>query len=152
VWYGWKLNNRPKLRGLLNRPQRERLSWFKLGILMIRKIKPTIAIGAEVGLIFAEIEFIKCACIFFAPDLNGYEILITSRSPASVCLSLGSFIRQFLLRFHARATVDQEEFSGLCSIYFLGGASGARLCGIDAIRDTVKVRQRSLRKPFAAKF
>jgi len=42
---------------------------------MIDKIKPTIAIGAEVRLIFSETESIECAWIFFG-DLNGYEILI----------------------------------------------------------------------------
>ena len=68
-------NNRPKLRGLLNRPQRERLPCLKVGILMIGKIKPTIAIRAEVRLIFSEIEFIECTSMVFA-DLNGYEILI----------------------------------------------------------------------------
>ena len=61
----------------LNRPQRERLPCFKVGILMVGKIKPTIAIGTEVRLIFSEIESIECAWIFFVPDLNGYEILVT---------------------------------------------------------------------------
>ena len=42
---------------------------------MIGKIKPTIAIRAEVRLIFSEIEFIECTSMVFA-DLNGYEILI----------------------------------------------------------------------------
>ena len=42
---------------------------------MIDKIKPTIAIGAEMRLIFSETESIECAWIFFG-DLNGYEILI----------------------------------------------------------------------------
>ena len=42
---------------------------------MIGKIKPTIAIGAEVRLIFSEIEFIECISAVFA-NLNGYEILI----------------------------------------------------------------------------
>ena len=63
-------NNRPKLRGLLNRPQRERLPCLKVGILMIGKIKPTIAIRAEVRLIFSEIEFIECTSMVFT-DLNG---------------------------------------------------------------------------------
>ena len=67
--------NRPKLRDLLNRPQRERLPCLKVGILMIGKIKPTIAIRAEVRLIFSEIEFIECTSTVFA-NLNGYEILI----------------------------------------------------------------------------
>src|SRR3984893_5816742 len=68
-------NNRPKLRGLLNRPQRERLPCLKVGILAIGKIKPTIAIRAEVRLIFSEIESIECTSMVCAA-LNGYEILI----------------------------------------------------------------------------
>ena len=70
---------------------------FKLGILMIRKIKPTIAIGAEVGLIFAEIEFIKCACIFFAPDLNGYEIFVVQLVDIQHLCGDRSHLRRFLL-------------------------------------------------------
>jgi hypothetical protein len=74
---GRRLNNQPKaLLGLLNRPQREQLPCFKVRILIVRKIKPTIAIGAEVRLIFSEIEFIECTSVIFA-DLNGYEILIS---------------------------------------------------------------------------
>jgi len=46
------------------RPQRERLPCFKLGILLIGKIKPTIAIRAEVRLIFSEIESTECSSIF----------------------------------------------------------------------------------------
>ena len=42
---------------------------------MIGKIKPTITIGAEVRLIFSEIEFIECTSLILA-NLNGYEILI----------------------------------------------------------------------------
>jgi hypothetical protein len=75
-WQGRRLNNQPKaLLGLLNRPQREQLPCFKVGILIVRKIKPTIAIGAEVRLIFSEIEFIECTSVVFA-DLDAYEILI----------------------------------------------------------------------------
>jgi hypothetical protein len=63
------------LRDLLNRPQRERLSCFKVGILMVGKVKPTIAIAAKVRLIVSEIEFVECAFVVFA-DLNSYKILI----------------------------------------------------------------------------
>jgi hypothetical protein len=66
--------NRPKLRDLLNRPQRERLPCLKVGILLIGEIKPTIAIRAEVRLIFSEIQFIECTSMVFA-NLNGNEIL-----------------------------------------------------------------------------
>ena len=60
----------PKLRGLQNRPQRERLPCLKVGILLIGEIKPTIAIRAEVRLIFSEIQFIECTSMVFT-DLNG---------------------------------------------------------------------------------
>ena len=43
--------------------------------MIVRKVKPNIAIEAEVRLIFSEIEFIECTSVVFA-DLNGYEILI----------------------------------------------------------------------------
>ena len=42
---------------------------------MIGKIKPTIAIRAEVRPLFPEIEFIESTSLFFA-NLYGYEILI----------------------------------------------------------------------------
>ncbi len=41
---------------------------------MIGKIKPTIAISAEVRLFFPEIEFIEFTSVVFA-NLHGYEIL-----------------------------------------------------------------------------
>jgi hypothetical protein len=42
---------------------------------MIGKIKPTIAIRAQVRLFFPEIEFIELTSVVFA-NLHGYEILI----------------------------------------------------------------------------
>ena len=42
---------------------------------MIGKIKPTIAIRAEVRLFFPEIQLIEFASVVFA-NLHGYEILI----------------------------------------------------------------------------
>ena len=53
------------------------LSRFEAGILMIGKIKPTVAIRTELRLIFSESESIECAVIFLTPDPNGYEKLIT---------------------------------------------------------------------------
>jgi hypothetical protein len=58
-------------------PEREWLSHFEAGILMIGEIKPTVAIRTELRLIFSESESIECAVIFSTPDLNGYEKLIT---------------------------------------------------------------------------
>jgi hypothetical protein len=43
---------------------------------MIDKVKPPVAIGSEVRLIFSEIESIKCAWAFLGLNLNGYEMLI----------------------------------------------------------------------------
>jgi hypothetical protein len=37
VCWGWKIKNRSKFRGLLNRPQRERLPRFQVGILIDRQ-------------------------------------------------------------------------------------------------------------------
>jgi hypothetical protein len=70
----------------LNRPERERLPCLKAGILIINKIKPTVAIRNDLRLIFSESESIECAVIFSTPDLNGYEKLITRR-PASYHMS-----------------------------------------------------------------
>jgi hypothetical protein len=64
-------NNRLKLRGLLNRPQRERLPRFQVGILMIGKIEPTITIRAELRLLFPEIQFIEFTSVVFG-NLHGY--------------------------------------------------------------------------------
>jgi hypothetical protein len=64
------------LTRLLNRPERKRLSFSKAGILMIEKIKPTIAIRSEMRLIFTETESIECARVCFGTNLNDYEILI----------------------------------------------------------------------------
>jgi len=49
---------------------------LKAGILMIDKIKPTIAIRSKMRLIFSETESIECAWVCFGTDLNDYEILI----------------------------------------------------------------------------
>ena len=64
------------LLDLLNRPQREKLSCFKAGISVIGKIKPTRVIPTDLRLLLPEIESIKCACIIFVPDLDGYKILL----------------------------------------------------------------------------
>ena len=42
---------------------------------MIGKIKPAVAIRAEMRLFFSETEFIEFASVLFA-NLHGYEILI----------------------------------------------------------------------------
>ena len=52
--YRKEANDWLKLRSLLNRPQRERLPCLKVGIFMIGKIKPTVAIRAEVRLFLPE--------------------------------------------------------------------------------------------------
>jgi hypothetical protein len=62
---------------LFNRPEWKRLSGSETGILMIGKIKPSMAIRPEMGLIFSEIELIKGAWVLFGPNLNSYQILIT---------------------------------------------------------------------------
>jgi hypothetical protein len=59
VCWGWKIKNRSKFRGLLNRPQRERLPRFQVGILMIGKVEPTVTIRAELRLLFHEIQFYR---------------------------------------------------------------------------------------------
>jgi hypothetical protein len=58
-----------------SRPQRERLPCLKVGILVIGKIKPTIAVRGVVRLIFSKIQFIKWTSPGFA-DLDRYQILI----------------------------------------------------------------------------
>jgi hypothetical protein len=60
-----------KLRGLLNRPQRERLPRFQVGILMIGKVEPTVTIRAELRLLFPEIQFIEFTPVVFG-NLHGY--------------------------------------------------------------------------------
>ncbi len=66
-----EVNDQTKvLLALVNRPQRERLPRFQVGVLIIGKIKPTIPIRAEVRLIFSEIEFIERTSMVFT-DLNG---------------------------------------------------------------------------------
>jgi hypothetical protein len=64
------------LLDLLNRPQWEKLSCFKAGILVVGKVKPTRVIPPDLRLILPEIESIKCAWIIFVPDLDGYKILL----------------------------------------------------------------------------
>jgi hypothetical protein len=48
-------------------PEREWLSRFEAGILMIGKIKPTVAIRTELRLIFSESQSIECAIILGKP-------------------------------------------------------------------------------------
>jgi hypothetical protein len=55
---------------------------------MIGKIKPTIAIRAEVRPLFPEIEFIECTSVFFA-NLYGYEI--RSRQKLHPAVAEGEF-------------------------------------------------------------
>jgi len=61
---------------LLNRPEREWLPCFEAGILVINKIKPTVAIRNDVRFIFSEAQAIGGAFIVFGSDSNGYEKLI----------------------------------------------------------------------------
>jgi hypothetical protein len=61
---------------LLIHPQRERLPQFKIRILMINKVEPTVVIPTEVRLIIRETESIESAGVHFARDPDGYEIFI----------------------------------------------------------------------------
>ena len=57
---GWRLKSRAKaLLGLLNRPQRERLPYFKSGILVIKKIKLTVETGARERFSFSESQGVE---------------------------------------------------------------------------------------------
>jgi len=71
---------------------------------VIGKIKPTRVIPTDLRLILPEIESIKCACIIFVPDLDGYKILlIYSGDTYDLCRNWGHLRRIF---FFVRCVTD----------------------------------------------
>ena len=102
------------LLDLLNRPQREKLSCFEAGISVIGKIKPTRVIPTDLRLILPEIESVKCACIIFVPDLDGYKILlIYSGDTYDLCRNWGH------LRY-LRADKSRRSGSASPILFFIG--------------------------------
>src|SRR6201995_5974533 len=87
--------------GLLDRPERERLSGFKARIFLIREIQPTGAERSQVRLVFSKIEPVEGARVLFARHLDGDQVLI------SESVDLQNFCRDpdhFLTVFRASVT------------------------------------------------